>query len=245
MKKPKLFFLGLSFLISLATQAQILVNSNDLADILRVNIGVFDWRLNQIDSSARIGRGIHLSNEVRIVSSKIKKESNFTAYDAFYFDINLGKMTSEKHKRNEEFEKGYSAGFNFGYLLALGFKNDKFSVLGGMDFRCTRGSVGGTTMPDEVINFYKPIVLRGDFAFRKGNPDQRMALMLWSTPNINKIGIYRSLRYEFSFENTGRWWLFFQYNYQKNYMQDYFRGNPYAVGVFNQLFFGIRKGISP
>lgn len=228
------------------SQDYILVNAESLRKILRFNIGYTYFSIEQADSGSGSAQGLHLANEVKIASAFFDADKEFTVHDAFYFDINFGRLNGTKHTIGDESESRFSMVTNMGYLLLAGYRENKWAALAGIDFRWRRARVGGVEMPylDGPL-FYdsRPIVLRGEYRLSKENPNKRAILMLWSTLNnsiSSKRTPYQSARLELPLSSKGKWWVMLQYTLQTALAQDVFRLGTPQEGVFNQFAAGIR-----
>jgi len=244
----------LSFGHSLFAQEYIYLSKDGIRKLMRVNIGLAQWSITQQDSSARNAVGLHLSDEVKIISGFINKKSEFAVFDAFYFDLNMGVMTSQPNtyknalSTTPDNESRFSFTANFGYMLLGGYRNKQFGALAGMDFRWRQATVGGIDMPNldgPLLYFSRPIVLRGEYCLSKDNFDQRGIVMFWYDGGSDSRASFQSVRLEYPLGDSGRWWLVGQYIHQTALSQDNFRVlNPYNSS-FNQFILGIRIGGLP
>jgi hypothetical protein len=230
------------------TQDHIYVSRNGLAKVLRVNFAATLWTILQGDSAARRAVGLHLSNELKILSAFLDYENAFSVFDGFYFNFDIGKMLNPVHVLPDKKETAFSLNMSFGYKVLAGYRNDKLSALGGIDLRWVRNSVGELDMPylnGPLLYFFKPYMLRFEYSYRKNRPEQRMALVGWTTFNSATQKAYRGLRFEIAMEKTGNWWFFTQYDFQKALVQDNFRFMQATDGRLSQLFMGFKKGTNP
>lgn len=235
-------------------QEYIYISNEGIRQFLRVNAGLTQWSILQQDSAARNAVGIHLSNEVKIISGFFDKKNEFAVHDAFYFDLNLGMMTSRQNtykaplSNAPETESRFSFTANFGYLFLAGYRNKKFGALAGIDFRWRIASVGGIDMPNlngPLLYFSRPIVLRGEYCFSNESADHRAIAMFWYDGGSDTRASYQSVRLEYPLGDSGRWWLCGQYTHQAALSQDNFRIlNPYN-SIFNQWMIGVRIGNLP
>jgi hypothetical protein len=245
-----LIFISLLILICHSTFAQqyVYFTKAEVRNLLRTNIGLTQWSITQQDSAARNAVGIHLSAETKIISSFINKKSEFAFHDAFYFDLNMGMMTSKQNTYKTETESSFSFTTNFGYLALAGYRNKQFGALGGIDFRWRMATVGGVSMPNldgPLLYFSRPFVLRGEYCFSDANFDRRAIVMYWYDGGSDSRPTFQSVRLELPLGESGRWWLCGQYIYQAALSQDNFRIlNPYN-STFNQWMIGLRVGSLP
>lgn len=240
-------------LISLTTfcwaQEYIYISSEGVRDVLRVNIGYTNWTLTPKDSSnGGSANGIHLSNEVKIVSALWDKKSAFTVHDAFYFDINLG-LKSDARKATTgapDDEKKFSVNTNFGYLLLAGYRNKKWGALAGLDFRwqtCNAGGFGTPSLNGDLFNFTRPLVVRGEYCVSESVADKRAIGTIWYDSGTNDYSraTYFSFRGEYPIGSQGRWWLLGQYTFMQSIGDDKFYTNPTPVITnMNQFIIGFR-----
>src|SRR5688572_24105820 len=100
MKKCILAFILLATLSKFSTAQQYIYISEDgVRKFLRVDLGYTQWTMQQADSGARHAQGVHLLNEVKILSGFLSKDGGFAFHDAFYFGLDLGLMTSDPHSK--------------------------------------------------------------------------------------------------------------------------------------------------
>lgn len=237
---------------SLSAQQYIYISKDGIRKFLRVNIGASQWSIKQQDSSARKATGIHLLNELKVVSAFVKKENRFAIHDAFYFDINLGIMTSTPRSlgwsSGPEHESKFSVCTDFGYLGLAGYRTEKWAALGGVDFRWRKYSVGGTDIPElngPLFSYSIPLVLRGEYCISKESADKRILLMLWYGKGNSSRPSYQNVRVELPLGNKGRWWLFGQYIHQSSLSQDNFMIRDPRPSDFQQWILGLRIGNLP
>lgn len=244
MRKTILAIMFISFNLTVYGQESILVSAEGLRKVVRVNFGYTYFSIKQADSTGRSAQGLHLSNEVKIISSFFDADKKFTVHDAFYFDINFGRLDGEKHTNGVETESRFSMVANMGYLVLAGYRVNKWAALAGIDFRWRRA--GGVDIPNlDGPLFYasRPIVLRGEYMLSKDNPNKRAILMLWSTFSntvTEKKAPYQSARLELPLGSRGRWWFMLQYTTQKALSQDVFRFGVPCQSNFNQITAGFR-----
>lgn len=244
-----LVFFGLC-LISFQSYAQvpIYVSEEGLYKLLRVNIGATRFTIKPADSASRTVNGLHLNNEVKLISGFTDPRDHFAVHDAFYFDLNMG-LTPKGQQRQKGTEKegrfGMSA--NFGYYFLAGYRNEAWGALGGIDFRFRNARAGGLSMPNlngPLFYYSMPLVLRGEFTYAPNNPNRKMVAMLWSTV-ASKRTPYQSLRAELALDDNGRWWLCGQATMQKAMHEDVFLFAAPAKATFSQFMLGLRVGVLP
>ncbi|MBS1652804.1 MAG: hypothetical protein JSU07_12415 [Bacteroidetes bacterium] len=233
-------------------QQYIYVSREGIRNVLRANIGYTNWSIIQKDSGARIANGIHLLNEVKIISAFRKKENKLAIHDAFYFDINLGLMSSKQRKMawssGIETESKFSKCINFGYLLLVGYRTEKWAALGGADLRWSNYAVGGTDMPGisgDLFNFNRPFLLRGEYCLSSETADYRAIATLWYDNGNKERPTYQGIRLEYPINKSARFWLFAQYTHLKALSQDNFMIKNPIISNYQQFTFGLRVGNLP
>ncbi|MES2656420.1 MAG: hypothetical protein V4620_12570 [Bacteroidota bacterium] len=231
-------------------QEYIYLSREGIRDVMRVNIGYSNWTLTPKDSnSGHSANGIHLSNEVKIVSALWDKKSAFTVHDAFYFDINLGLLQGDARKPTagaSDKEKTFSMNTNFGYLLLAGYRNKKWGALAGLDFRwqtCTAGGFGTPNLDGDLFNFTRPFVVRGEYCISESVADKRAIGTIWYDSGTNDYSraTYFSFRGEYPIGSQGRWWLLGQYTFMQSIGDDkFYSGSAPFVTNMNQFIIGFR-----
>jgi hypothetical protein len=255
-RKPEFLCLLLGILLLVKTasaQEYIYISEEGIRKLLRVNAGVTQWSITPKDSSASHSAvGIHLSNEVKIVSGFWDKKKEFTIHDAFYFDLNMGLMTTDPRSKTSslgnETESKFSMCANFGYLGLVGYREKKWAALAGIDFRWRMASIGGFSMPNldgPLLYFSRPLVLRGEYCLSKSIANKRAILMLWYAAGSGERMPYQSLRLELPLGDEGRWWLCGQYTHQEGLTEDNFSLVKPFNASFNQWMLGVRIGNLP
>src|SRR5687768_3793815 len=97
---PKFFLflvLLLSFHSDTIAQQYIYIDEEGIRKVLRVDLGYSQWSMQQQDSSSRVAKGVHLLNEVKILSLLTPKNGGFAIHDAFYFGMDLGLLSGKQH----------------------------------------------------------------------------------------------------------------------------------------------------
>lgn len=232
-------------------QQEIWVSHEGIRQVLRVGFGPTMWSVRIPDSTVKRAAGLHLSNEVKIISalSFSKLEKKFAVHDAFYFDINMGGLRGEARGQDlDPFyrERKFSKVINFGYLAAFGYRNSRWAALAGMDFRFRVANAGEFNMPNLYgpLFYYSPaIVLRGEWAFSGKNPNARLVGMAWVGPGFGEKSYpYYSARVELPLGPEARWWLCGQYTTQAAKGEDLYYGGlgEQERMIFSQWMFGFR-----
>ncbi len=229
-------------------QEYIYISESGVRDILRVNAAYSNWSITANDTSTKTANGIHLLNEVKIMSANWKKEKKFTVHDAFYFDINFGALSGDARKEIGvagalKDESKFSLITNFGYLFLAGYREKKWAALAGIDFRWNSASAGLYSMPHlkgNLFNYSQPFVARGEYCLSKSVADKRAIAMLWFDNGSEERAKYFSIRLEYPLGEGGRWWLFGQYINIKTLGDDLFYNNPPFNASLNQFNIGFR-----
>jgi hypothetical protein len=194
------------------------------------------FSLTPKDSAARSALGLGIAAEVKIISAFFENEEGFTIHDAFYLDLFFGQLYNPRERfirnSNEKEQKWALAGES-GYLAMAGYRNDKWGVLGGFDFRYKLAMVGdvGTGIVGTSV------LLRGEYNFSNEN-ERRLVTTFW-------LGNYKSIRAELSLGQEGEYWIFGQYEYFKANGEDLFYGIEKTEMDFNQFTIGIKRGFLP
>lgn len=257
MKTNSIIFICIYFTLS-AVNAQnynsseyIYVSEEGIRRFLRVQFGYSQLSITPKDSSKVMAHCLHLENEVKVVSGFMKKESKIAVHDAFYVEINIGKMTTEPKKTTsyisgEEVESRFSYSTSFGYLGLLGYRTYAWGVLGGMDFRFSSINVGKTNMQGErLFMFNRPIILRGEVCISKKNADRRIIVTVGYDGGSVARNKLLNTRIDLPIDKSGRWWLFGQYTSIEGSSQNLFVSSKSVNSIANQLTLGIRVGNLP
>jgi hypothetical protein len=249
-----LLFFTLTCTLSAFTQQYIYISEEGLRKVLRADIGYTQWSMQPVDSAARIARGIHLLNEVKILSAGVWLEDKaFTLHDAFYMSLDLGALASEQHTigtgDTQEKEGRFSTSINMGYLLMAGYRVQKWGALAGIDFRWRSATVGDLTMPNldgPLLYGSRPVVLRAEYGMSKADPAFRVMLTAWSTlgSSEDRPG-YQAARLEFPLSREGRTWFCATWARQEALSEDVFRFTDPQETVFSQWMIGLRIGNLP
>jgi len=213
----------------------------------RVSAGYSQWGLRVSDSSTVKAQGIHLRNEGKFISPFLPDDIAFAFFDAFYVEMNIGGLSTKRRVKPDEKESGFSFDVNFGVLLMPGYRTEKFSVYGGIDFKYASTYIGGYSTPISPL-FYSasPFVVRGEYRLAKEfNAYPRIALMIWQGRNLGASDRYQSIRADFAFTEKGNWWFFGQFTSYGITSNDNFYFLPTSHGRFQQFIIGFRVGMVP
>lgn len=249
--KKILTYIALSFCLISTAKAQqyIYVSKEGIRQVLRVNFAATRFSLTPKDSTANLAYGVHLSNEVKIISAFWNKEHAFTFHDAFYFDINLGGMNNTPRKNSPTAwgtgdEKKFAMSLNMGYLILAGYRSPRWALLGGVDFRWRSARIGDMNTPntysDNLFNYCRPVTLRGEYCLSDETADKRAIMMLWYDKGSATRSNYFSTRIEYPLGSQARWWLFFQYTNEKSPGEDQYHSTKAVDMTFNQFILGFR-----
>ncbi|MFN3999946.1 hypothetical protein [Algoriphagus sp.] len=230
---------------NLYSQDYIILSDSEVRGILRVSLGATQFSLREKDSLAQSAYGIHLSNEVKLLSYVWNKEKSFTFHDAFYLDLSFGRMNNEPRElpSKGESESRFSYVANMGYLLLPGYRNPKWALLAGLDFRWRAVKVGEYTFPNvdgPLLYYSRPLVIRAEYALSKEIADKRAIFMMWYDNGTAKRTNYLSARLEYPIGEKGRSWIYFQYTGQSALGEDTFTPSDAKDTKFNQLILGVR-----
>ena len=251
--KKILFLLICCVAMAKVTTAQdyIYVSYDGIRKYMRFDVGYTQWSMQQTDSAARLSRGLHLHNEVKIISAFWKNRSRITVHDAFYLGLDMGGLSSERHVsgigEDAEYESKFSMVINMGYLFLGGYRVQKWGALAGIDFRWRASTVGDLTMPNlngPLFYLSTPLVVRGELGLSKNYDAKRVIVTGWS--NIGKKHTpYQSLRIELPLDKEGRFWFAAQYTAQDALAEDMFNFTAESMTKFRQYMIGFRIGLLP
>ncbi len=232
---------------SLHAQQYIMVSKDGIRKYVRAGFGYTQWSITMKDSSSRGARGIHLANEVKLVSGFTDVRDHFAVHDAFYFDIDMGVLSSKSRGSNLDVsfrERRFSMTNNFGYLGLVGYRNKQWAAMAGLDLRWHLANVGEMRMPfldGPLFYFSRAFVGRGEWLIANGNINRRLVGMFWLGPGGGKRQPWQSIRLEFPFGEEARWWLCAQYSGQKAMGEDMFYNSQRVAPMkFNQWTIGLR-----
>lgn len=232
----------------LYAQQYIYVSRAGVRNLLRVNLAATQFSLTPKDSATNTAYGVHLSNEVKIISAWWKKDWAFTVHDAFYFDISMGRLHNSARKNSPTSFSGrdesrFCFTTNFGYLLLAGYRNPKWGALGGIDFRWRGATVGDMKTPNtygNLFNYSRPVVIRGEYCISDEVADKRVIATLWYDAGTTARTKYFSTRLEYPLGKGGRWWALFQYTSEQSQGEDRYYSPAFINMYFKQLSLGFR-----
>lgn len=236
------------FVIQALAQNYIYISHSGIRKYLRVNMGYSYWNLKPDNAFNKSANGLHLLNELKILSAAWNKTHSVTFHDAFYFDISMGPMNQEPRERMDNDgkinkEARFSVSWNAGYLLLAGYRSIKWAALAGMDYRIQAASFGellNSSTSDNSLLVLRPAVFRAEYCISKAVADQRIIGMLWVEPRINDSNKYFSARIEYPLSEQARWFIFGQYTHFKCGATDYWVDESIHTASFNQFMIGFR-----
>lgn len=252
MKKVLITLIGCLLLVgSIRSQEYIYISYEGIRKFMRFDVGYTQWTMQQADSASRMSRGVHLHNEVKIVSAFWKNRTRITVHDAFYLGLDMGVLANDQHVsgigEDAEYESKFSMVTNMGYLFLGGYRVQKWGALAGIDFRWRASTVGDLTMPNlngPLFYLSTPFVLRGEWGLSKNYDAKRLVVTGWSQLGKKRTP-YQSLRIELPLNKDGRFWFTMQYTAQDALAEDVFNFTPEAMTKFRQYMIGFRIGILP
>jgi len=210
--------------------------------LLRGAIGYATFGISEVDTLAdRVGQGINLRIEARMISGFMKRTEGFVVADAFFLDLTLGKLTSEPLSYYDNPEDRFSTAMTFGYSFLAGYSTEHFGILGGKSFNWSTAFVGGTTLPGaELMVGHAPWMMRLELrpAFSK-----EFRVMLTGWDNFNEAKRSNGFRVDLPFLPKRR--LFLTYAMSRlggDVSYATFDNDRYANGLFTQHLIGLRFG---
>lgn len=244
-KKVYLFIAVFIGFYQAQAQSYTYLSKNDLQTLMRFNIGYTNFSLKLNDSTTKVANGLHLNNEVKLISAFVKGKY-FTVHDAFYVSLDLGIMTSPKQRKPDRTEGSFSNSANAGYVILAGYRNKKWGALAGIDFKWLGTRIGDVSMPNldgKTFHYSRAYVVRGEYNLAKEKNRRIIGTFWYDAGNKTTRSPYQSVRVEVGL--GGSWWLLFQQNRQKALGENHFMGIPPAEMVFNQFLVGLRIGLLP
>ncbi len=212
------------------------------ARLLRGSVGYATFGISDVDTLAdRLGQGVDLRIEARLISGFMKKTEGFVIADAFLLDMTMGRLTSEPLYYYDSPEDRFSTAMKFGYSFLAGYSTEQFGVLGGKSFEWSTAFVGGSTLPGkELMTGTAPWMARLEFrpAF-----SQEFRIMLTGWDNFNSTKQNKGFRVDLPFLPKKRFFLTYQYDRMGGDVSyATFNNDQYAPGIFTQHMFGLRFG---
>lgn len=212
------------------------------ARLLRGAIGYTTFSINDVDTLPdRLGQGLNMRIEARIVSGLLKHTEGFVIADAFFLDLTMGRMSSEPLFYYDSPESRFSYAMQFGYSFLAGYSNKSFGVLGGKSFNWSAASVGDSGLPGaKLLTATGPWMAR--FEFRPAFSNE-FRIMVTAWDNFNRDKIDQGFRVDIPFLPERRLFLTYQYGHRSGDVSAaIFDNDHYAPGAFSQHLFGIRFG---
>jgi len=191
----------------------------------------------------RNGWGVRLRNEARIISSFMENEDHrFFLYDAFYFDLTMGKMTSKPYTGYSDTEATFATLISMGYDLYAGYRNERFGFLAGKKFNWNSARIGMTSIPGDGSLFYRlsPWSFRMEYCLGF-NYEFRLVLSGWNS--FSKERKNYGLKIDVPIHPKKRFFLTAEYNYYKAIAEaNYFAGDTRYGARIGQFSIGFRVG---
>lgn len=212
------------------------------ARLLRGHLGYASFGISDVDTLPdRLGQGVNMRIEARIVSSLVKRTEGFVIADAFFLDLTLGALTSEPLYYYDNPEDRFSGAMSFGYSFLAGYSTDRFGILGGKSFNWSSVFVGGTALPGvELMVGHAPWMMRLEFRPAFSN---EFRIMLTGWDNFNDLKRSNGFRVDVPFLPKKRFFLTYEHSRlggDVSYAS--FDNGQYATGLFTQHLFGLRFG---
>ncbi|HXA02891.1 MAG TPA: hypothetical protein VNW99_12930 [Cytophagaceae bacterium] len=209
---------------------------------LRGAIGIGQISISGLDTIPnRIAIGIYGHSEVRLLSKKTdKKTKGFTIYDALSLDLFMGTMLGVQLV---DFlpERKHALSLHFGYMILSGYRNDKFGIMGGLNFQTIIFNVGTTNTKHLFTAIPPPLVIRAEFRPAFGYEFRIMATV-WD--NFTNERNSRGIRLDIPLAKTKRLFLTFEASTIVNatIQPTNFDADKYTKGNLNQMIIGVRYG---
>jgi len=212
------------------------------ARTLRGQLGYAAFGISDVDTLPdRLGQGVNMRIEGRIVSSLVKRTKGFVVADAFFLDMTLGTLTSAPLFYYTNPEDRFSGAVTFGYSFLAGYSTDRFGILGGKSFNWSTVFVGGTELPGaELMVGHAPWTMRLEFRPAFSN---EFRIMLTGWDNFNDLKRSNGFRVDVPFLPKKRFFLTYELSrLGSNVSYASFDNGQYATGLFTQHLFGLRFG---
>ena len=212
------------------------------ARLLRGSVGYSMFGIRDVDTLPdRLGQGVDLRIEARLVSGLMKKSAGFVVADAFYLDLTMGRMSSAPLAYYEDPESRLAYVMRFGYSFLAGYSNEHFCVLGGKGIEWGTAQVGGSGVPGDVLlAATAPWMARLEFrpAF-----SEEFRIMLTGWDNFRDGGRNNGFRVDIPFLAKHRFFLSYTFSRSDGPVSyATFDNDRYSPGVFTQDMIGLRFG---
>lgn len=236
-------------LCTAAAQAQQTAISYDPANyilvdarLLRGSVGYTMFGIHDVDTLPdRLGQGVDLRIEARLVSGFMKKTEGFVIADAFYLDLTMGRMSSGPLEYYSDPESRLAYAMRSGYSFLAGYSNAHFGILGGKEVLWGTAQVGGSGLPGDVLlAFSAPWMARLEYrpAF-----SEEFRIMLTGWDNFREGRRINGFRVDIPFLPKRRFFLTYTLSRSDGPVSyATFDNNTYSPGVFTQHMIGLRFG---
>lgn len=212
------------------------------ARLLRGTVGYSRFGIGEVDTLPdRLGQGVNLRIEVRMVSGIMKMTQGFVIADALSVDYTLGRMSSEPLAYYKEPESRLAYAMRFGYSILAGYSSTHFGVLAGKGIGWSTALVGGSGVPgDALFAANAPWMARLEFrpAF-----SQEFRIMLTGWDDFRREGRNNGFRVDIPILPKHRFFLSYTFDRSDGPVAyATFDNDRYSPGVFTQHMFGLRFG---
>lgn len=212
------------------------------ARLLRGSVGYSSFGISDVDTFPdRLGQGVDLRIEARLVSGFHKNTEGFVIADAFFLDLTMGALSSEPLYYYTSPESRFCTVMSTGYSFLAGYSTERFGILGGKEILMSTAMVGGTDLPGpSLFTTTAPWMARLEFrpAF-----SEEFRIMLTGWDNFNDAKRTNGFRVDIPFLPQKRFFLTYTYariTDQVSYAS--FDNDQYAPGTFTQHMVGLRFG---
>jgi hypothetical protein len=212
------------------------------ARLLRGSVGYTMFGISDVDSLPdRLGQGVDLRIEARLVSGFMKKSEGFVIADAFYLDLTMGRMSSAPLEYYSDPESRLAYAMRFGYSFLAGYSNEHFGVLGGKGIEWSAAQVGGSGLPGDVLlAFTAPWMAR--LEYRPGFSEE-FRIMLTGWDSFREGRRNSGFRVDIPFLPKRRFFLTYTFSRSDGPVSyATFDNDHYSPGVFTQHMIGLRFG---
>ncbi|MEZ4740002.1 MAG: hypothetical protein R2818_11755 [Flavobacteriales bacterium] len=212
------------------------------ARLLRGSVGYTQFGISDVDTLPdRLGMGVDLRIEARLVSSFMKKTEGFVIADAFYLGLSMGRMSSEPLFYYTSPESRFAYVMRFGYSFLAGYSNEHFGVLGSKGVDLSAAEVGGSSLPgDALLATTAPWLARVEF---RPAYSEEFRIMLTGWDNFREGTRNNGFRVDIPILPKRRFFLSYTFNRSSGQVAyASFDNDRYAAGVFTQHMIGLRFG---
>ena len=209
---------------------------------LRGSVGYTTFGIGDVDTlSDRLGQGVDLRIEGRLVSNIVDRTEGFVVADGLFLDLTLGRMSSEPLSYYNDPESTFSTAMKFGYSFLAGYSAERFGVLGGMKFEWSTVFLGGSNMPGaQLMTGTAPWMMRLEFrpAF-----SQEFRIMVTGWDNFKDTRLNQGFRVDIPLLASKRFFLTYSFSrIRSDVAYATFDNDRYAPGIFTQQMIGLRSG---